>query len=264
MIGRPYHLFCIEAYPIRYLVNLKAGSTFLKTLLYRLETGWEFSEPNKVHKLNSIFLREKDLGLSAKDIRAEEFAFTTLRDPVARFRSLFNSKFYAPPASVPETSHPDNRFDEIYWYLKTHSKFDFAPKDMKTQRSNAHCLLDAIEAGFEKAEKTRTNPHWARQTGLYPAMQDGHLKVLLAEDLNLQLGVLLSPLIPDIKEILDNLGRPNQSGRKTKIPDIIDKKLTARIQDIYQDDIVLYDRFAKAWSKLDGKTLKHTDIPRAV
>jgi len=263
MIGQGHNLFCIEAYPIRYLANLKAGSTFIKTLLYRLETGLKFSQPNKIHQLNRVFPRHKHLGLTAVEIREEEFAFTTLRDPVSRFESLFKSKFFKPPTSVPETSHPNNLFDEIYWYLNNHSRFDFTPTSIKDQQSNAHCLLDAIQAGFEGEQKVRINPHWARQNALFPSMKDGQLKVLLMEDLNAQLALLLSTLIPDITEVVASLGRPNRSDGQQKIPNFLDKSLIARIEQLYDQDIILHQRFTEAWAKLDFETRTHIDIPRA-
>ncbi|HIP21979.1 MAG TPA: hypothetical protein EYG79_00040, partial [Rhodobacteraceae bacterium] len=72
-----------DSQPLNYLVTLKVGSTYLRNLIYVLDHGEMFSDIERDFPRD---LPSRDL---TKAELAQETSFFVVRDPVARFFSLY-------------------------------------------------------------------------------------------------------------------------------------------------------------------------------
>ncbi|MEP3636152.1 MAG: sulfotransferase family 2 domain-containing protein [Paracoccaceae bacterium] len=245
-------LFAIRRFPVRYLVIPKCACTYIKNVLWRLEEGENYKNPIRIHSADSQMLRASDLGITVKDVLEEEFAFAVLRNPVDRFYSLYadkvvgqGHKLYVPLRTV----------------LATKYGLDVTTDTAEGHTRNCEILLEWLASNLKSEIDLTKDAHWTPQVYRKNILKGMNLKVLLVNDLDRQLSVLLSPLVPGIDQILTNLER-NTSKKQFSRREVIVPSLRKKINTVFAQDRELFQRSRDLWKQHDGNT--HTSIPRAL
>ncbi len=222
--------------PFNCVIALKAGSTFLRNLVWVLDHGQPFSADNRSFpaQLPSRELTREEL--------AAEVSFFVLRDPVERFFSLYFDK-----AIGDETT----RFGWIAETLKANRTFHDGPDlTLDQHRENCHALTLYIKARLRGHADGPINPHWSRQiTRMQGALRFG-LQPLLLERLEPQLLQIAGGRIPALEAALDMVKSRNRTPRAVSAGDILTPALYADIVALYPEDIELYDLVKTGWEML--------------
>ena len=227
---------CAATQPFNCVMSLKAGSTFLRNLVWALDHGQPYSADNRSfpEALPSREMTREEL--------AAEVSFFVLRDPVERFFSLYFDKAIGPEAT---------RFGWIAKTLKANRSFHDGPGlTLKQHRENCHSLVLFIKARLNGQTEGPVNPHWSRQiTRMRGALRFG-LKPLLLERLEPQLLHIAQGRIPPLKAALDMVKNRNRTPRAVAAEEILTPALYADIAALYPEDIELYDLVKTGWDML--------------
>jgi hypothetical protein len=219
--------------PLNCVMSLKAGSTFLRNLIWVLDHGKPYSaEPRSFpEQLPSREMTREEL--------AAEVSFFVLRDPVERFFSLYFDKAIGPDAT---------RFGWIAETLKANRVFHDAPDlSVAQHRENCHALTLYIKARLRGHAKGPINPHWSPQTTRMRGALRFGLQPLLLEKLEPQLLQIAGGRIPTLAAALDMVKNRNRTKRVVSAEDILTPALYADIAALYPEDIELYDLVKTGW-----------------
>ncbi|MFQ6553347.1 sulfotransferase family 2 domain-containing protein [Aestuariibius insulae] len=248
-----HYLFTISNLPIRYLVIPKSGCTFVKNVLWRLEQGTIYENQIRIHKEDRNFLRAMALGLTDKDVAQEDFAFTVIRHPVDRFFSLYSDKVIG---------ERHRSFVRLRDTLLAHYDLDPDASTIEAHRANLYALASFIEENLADERHLPRDGHWTPQLGRKKRMHAANLKILLLNDLSSQLELLLSPIVPDIGEVIASLEK-NRSGRALgQKKEILDPALRRRILDIYGLDATFFSATKGRWNEIMRRDDPWAHIPR--
>jgi len=222
--------------PFNCVLSLKAGSTFLRNLIYILDQGAPF-EGNEKAFPTSLLNRE----LTREEL-AGEVSFYIVRDPVERFFSLYFDKVIG---------KPENRFVWITDKLKTHRVFHDGPElTLAQHRENAMSLLGFLGVRLRGQIKGPINPHWNKQiTRLQPAIMF-QLQPLMLEQLEPQLLTIAKGRIDGLEAAIDMVQSRNRSPRPVAVADILTPEIYHKIASLYPEDLQLYDLVKTGWSLL--------------
>jgi hypothetical protein len=246
----PGRLLSCRALPIRYLFIPKCGCTFVKNLIWRLDHGQAYHDPKRIHDVMEGFARASAFGLDEAAIRAEEHAFTILRNPVDRFLSLYFDKVvgsgwekYVPLRAVlmrhglnPEAQTPEEH------------------------RRNVMIMIDWIEVNLAGENELPREAHWTPQWYRSDVMRGFDLKLLTLTNLDQRLAFLLGDLVPGIGGIMAEMERYATNSKERK-DQVLDQKAKARINHVYRRDREIFERLRDLWR--DEKPARIQDIPRA-
>ena len=249
-----HRLFTLRRYPIRYLVIPKCGCTFVKNLLWRLERGAAHPNPLRIHDADPDFLRASDLNLCERDIRAEEYAFTVLRNPVDRFFSLYADKVigdgyktFVPLRDV---------------LLKRGLKCDAVSAADHTR--NSEIMADWLAENLSNGIDLEPEAHWTPQSYRLDVMRAFDLKLIIANQMNEQIEALLYDMVPDIRAVFSQI-EMNRSRKPFEKGEILTKNLRKRINAIYVEDRELFQKARDVWNSRTGRArvrVGHFTIPR--
>ena len=226
-----------QSQPFNCMISLKVGSTFLRNLIWLLDHGTPYSTDEKAFPsgLPSRTLTRAEL--------ADQVAFFVVRDPIARFFSLYFDKI---------VGKPENRFHFITDKLKEHRVFhdgtDLTPDQ---HRENCMSLLGFISVRLRGQMKGPINPHWNKQiTRLTPAIEIG-LTPLMLEKLEPQLLQISAGKVDGLAEALAKVRSRNRSPKPITVDEVLTSEIYQKICSLYPEDIQLYDLVKTGW-ELNG------------
>ncbi len=222
--------------PFNCLISLKVGSTFLRNLIYMLDHGEAFSTNEKEFP-TGLLNRE----LTAVEL-ANEVSFFVVRDPVARFFSLYFDKV---------VGKEDNRFPWIVAKLKEHRIFHEGPElSLEQHRENCMSLLGFLGVRLRGKTKGSINAHWVKQiTRAEKAIPFG-LHPLMLENLEAQLVQIAENRIDGLEQAISRVQSRNRSPQIASVVDILTTEMHQKIASLYPEDIQLYDFVKTGWEVL--------------
>ena len=244
-------LLSCKVLPIRYLVIPKCGCTFIKNLIWQLDHGESYVNPARVHERTRDFARVSQFNLSVDEVRAEEYCFVVLRDPVDRFLSLYFDKV---------VGEGYRKFVPLRAILRENHALEVEPATAADHTRNCHILIDWIDENLAKGNEIGRDPHWTPQHFRMETIRAFDMKVLPINDLDGHLTMLLSGVVPNIAKILEKLERYTSNSKDMK-DRVLDTALKARITQVYKRDAENYEALRRVWRKIEPKTAKK--IPRA-
>jgi len=249
-----HRLFTLRRYPIRYLVIPKCGCTFVKNLLWRLEHGETHPNPLRIHDADPEFLRASDLDLGEVSIRQEEYAFTVLRNPIDRFFSLYTDKVIGDGY---KTFVPLR--DALCEY-----GLNLQAETAKDHTRNCEVMADWLKDNLANGIDLEPEAHWTPQAYRLNVIRALDLKLMVSNQMNQQVEVLLSDLVPDLKESTSSL-EMNRSRKPFEKGEIITQDLRKRVNSIYAEDRELFQKARDGWNSRKGRAnikAGHYKIPR--
>ncbi len=222
--------------PLNYLVTLKVGSTYLRNLIYVLDHGEMFSniERNFPRDLPSRDLTKAEL--------AHETSFFVVRDPVARFFSLYFDKAIGAAGS---------RFPWMVEILVTNRVFHDVPNlTIEQHRENCMSLLGFINVRLRGHMKGAINPHWNKQIVRAEMGLKFGMKPLMLDKLDQQLITIADGRVAGLEAAMAKVKSRNRSPRPVEAEEILTPEIYAKISALYPEDIQLYDLVKTGWEML--------------
>ncbi len=222
--------------PLNCLLSLKVGSTFLRNLIYVLDNGEIFS---RVEKEFPTGLHNREL--TAAEL-AQEVSFYVVRDPVARFFSLYFDKV---------VGKEENRFPWIIEKLKAHRVFhEGVDLSLNQHRDNCMSLLGFLGVRLRGKLKNPINPHWNKQiTRVAKGIEFG-LQPLMLENLEPQLLQIADGRIEGLEQAAKMVQSRNRSPQPPVAKSILTREMHEKISALYPEDIQLYDLVKTGWEVL--------------
>lgn len=209
--------------PLAFMAVPKCGCTFLRNLAYLIDHGRPHPDPLGIQADRCLVTVE----VSARSHGGR--AFLVLRDPVARFLSLYFDKV---AGSGPHA------FPWLAERLAARGGFAAGPGlGPEAHRRNCHVLLDFIESRFAREGPEAVNGHWRPQAAFAARARPFGLALLPLGDLGPRLAALHARTIPELPALIARLGPLNPSAAR---PDILDPALEARILALYPGDRALH------------------------
>ena len=237
--------------PIRYLDIPKCGCTFIKNLFWRLDHGESYANPPRIHERTRDFARLDQFGLTVDEVCTEPYCFVVLRNPLDRFLSLYFDKVIGDGY---------RKFVPLRSTLRDNHSLNVDAKTPQDHTRNCHILIDWIEANLSTGNEMGRDVHWTSQYARIRTIRSFDMKVLSLNGLDDSLTMLLSPILPDIKNTLGNLERYTTNSKEMK-SQILNAALKDRIHQIYRRDRENFDKLHDVWQTLMPKTC--AEIPRA-
>ena len=246
----PERLLSCRALPIRYFFIPKCGCTFVKNLIWRLDHGRTHVNPKRIHDVMDDFARAAHFGLDESAIRAEDHAFTILRNPVDRFLSLYFDKV---------VGEGWQRYVPLRATLQKYG-LDVGAATPEAHRRNCNIMLDWLEVNLSEGNELPREAHWTPQWYRSDVIRGFDLKLLTLTHLDQRLELLLRDIVPEVGAILAELERyaTNSKDRKDAV---LDGKTRARINQLYRRDKELFEKLRDLWRDRDPQS--QAEIPRA-
>ena len=247
----PDRLFSTRKFPeLQYFAITKCGCTFMKNLLWRIDHGRDHADALRIHRNNRDFPKAGQLGYTVGQIRTLDYSFVILRDPVERFLSLYFDKVMGPGA---------NRFIPLRQVLLENHGLIPHPTGIDGHRANCHTLLRWLELNLAGESELRRDAHWVPQSQRFRIIRAMDLKVILLEGLAARLEMLLSPLIPDIAQLMQGVER-NTAPRPAPREALVTDALRDAINALYAQDARAAQAVAAFWAR--EKPASGRDYPR--
>lgn len=246
----PDRLLSCRDLPIRYLFIPKCGCTFVKNLIWRLDHGVSYDNPKRIHDVMDDFARASAFGLDEDAIRAEDHAFTILRNPVDRFLSLYFDKV---------VGEGWKKYVPLRATLQKHG-LDVEAATPEAHRRNCAIMIEWIEENLNGQNELQREAHWTPQFWRGELMRAFDLKLLTLTNLDQRMEMLLADLVPDIATIMAELERYATNARDQK-DSVLDNVLRGRINKVYRRDREIFERLKDVWRDSDPQRMQ--DIPRA-
>jgi len=246
----PERLLSCRNLPIRYLFIPKCGCTFVKNLIWRLDHGQTFHNPKRIHDVMDDFARASAFGLDDVAIRAEEHAFTILRNPVDRFLSLYFDKV---------VGSGWQKYVPLRATLQRHG-LNVEAATPEEHRRNCMIMVDWLEVNLSDGNELPREAHWTPQWYRGDVIKGFDLKLLTLTNLDARMEMLLRDLVPDIGAVMAEMERyaTNSKDRKASV---LDQKVKSRINQVYRRDREIFEKLKDIWR--DTKPARMEDIPRA-
>lgn len=235
-------------YPVYCLPIARCGSTFLKTLFYRLDHDTDPPDPAAIDDSPDL-LRAGDV--EPGFIAGSRFAFAVLRDPLERFLSLYFDKLaHDGPGSL----------SVIRETLRHEAGFDLAPAGLEAHRRNCHLLAGWLARNLAGRTETPVNPRWRPQSWHLKraaALSPVHLTL---DGLDWQLPMLLGPAIPDLPRIMAQVSARNRTERHPTAG-IADEALAGAVRRLYARDAELHAEAAALWDRRRAEGWENRPAP---
>lgn len=229
-------LICLspENHPIRYVATPKVGCTYLRNLLYILEHNEAYDNPLAIHVSAERTQSEATRIEIIKDV-----SFFVVRDPVARFFSLYFDKIYGSEGR--EFSWVTKRLIQHRGYI------DGSDLSIDQHRHNSNALLEYIERKFATETLSEQNPHWAPQCEVAKKAIRFGMQPLLLEDLDKQLIQIAAGRIEGLEAAMEAVPLRNHTIKPFTLDEILTTEIAQRISTLYAADQALYERVKTAW-----------------
>lgn len=217
------------------LAQPKAGISYLRNLHYALDHGRMHPRPDTI---------ENDGCLVAGQRTAAEVEggvnIVVLRDPVARFFSLYFDKVW---------SEGEASFSWIAEKLRANRRFRGKGTASSQAEHHDNCcrLLGFLETRFRERPTEGLNPHWRPQiVRVRRAGEFGFAPVML-ENLAEQLTIVADGRIRGLDHALEVTTFRNTSPKPLPASALASPEILERLHVLYGDDIALYDRIRTGW-----------------
>lgn len=226
-----------QAGTLTFMAIPKAGCTFLRNLAYLIDHGRTYPDPLAI---------QADKCLAKCDLPVEDVVarrgFVVLRDPIARFISLYFDKV------IGDGPHA---FPWIAERLVERRDFHIAPDlTVEQHRQNCFKLLNFIESQFDAQGRDAVNVHWRPQTAFAEKVSPFRLRGLVLEEISDQLPRHLDGLVPDLTRLMSRIETRNASASPVTRQALINGRLESRILELYGPDRELHASVQDAWNRL--------------
>lgn len=250
--GLSRRLFAVDRPRIYYLVIPKCGCTYVKNVLWYIQHGSFHRNPLRVHDDDDQFKRASDFGVNSDDIVQERAAFAVLRNPIDRFLSLYFDKILG------EGRH---RYVQLFKILQERRGLKIAPTTLSDHQYNLELLADWLGENIQHEIDLPREAHWTPQAFRSDVMLQFNLKILVVEKLSLGLDVLLSPIVPGIRDVLREAER-NRTDRDLARSDLLTQAIRRKVNSVYPMDRMLHRNAREVWklaSEVEGASF---EVPR--
>lgn len=219
-----------RTYPILYRRITKCGSTYLHNILNHLDGV----DPRIQQELQGIdYTDDEIMQMDAK--------FIVLRNPTARFLSLYFDKVLGAP-------------NKIGRMLIEGNKINLDPgTSLDTHRDNCNQMLNVITHTLSRETRARPNWHWRQQLFRMKEISHYGFHTITLEGLNWQLPAVLSKTIPNIANVLKEVPRRNVSKKLVTPGDIITPEMQQRLLNLYPEDFQMFEQVSSYWDDQRGK-----------
>ena len=217
------------------LTQPKAGISYLRNLHYVLDHGRMHPNPDAIENDGCLVARAR-----TADEMAEGVNIAVIRDPVARFFSLYFDKVW---------SDGDAAFGWIAQTLRANRRFRGTSEAKSQAEHHDNCcrLLGYLESRFRERPPEELNPHWRPQiVRLRRAAKFGLAPVLL-ENFAEQIGIVADGRIRGLEEAIAATTYRNVSPKPLPATSLASPQILERLHALYGDDIALYERIRAGW-----------------
>lgn len=221
---------------INTVVQPKVGSSYLRNLFYMLDHGQCHPDPANVDRDKCLVYREKSGRNMSRQVK-----FMVVRDPVQRFFSLYFDKVWG---------GSDQAFPWIAEALSKNRRFHARPDLSEAEHHDNCCrLLGYLETKFRSSEIDDLNPHWRPQSHRAARLRGLSFFGLTLDNLAPQLLMICGHRTRDLEKHLENLAFRNSSEKPIEPETLASPWIMERLQDLYGEDIALYQRIKSAWDE---------------
>lgn len=226
-------------YPIYYLAITKCGSTYMKNLFFALDNDGAHPDPNNIHEHASDLVRADFVPRWM--IRRSAYSFTVLRNPVARFMSLYFDKIYG--------EHPGN-FPDLRLDIAKEAGLDLSPGlSVEGHRTNALQFIEWLRLNIAHKTDLPVNPHWRPQMRRVKMVNHMALNFLTLEGLDWQLPIYLRGVVPEVQKAMSQIKTRNKASYPVDPAAVLTPELEATITDVYADDQAKWARADRWWNR---------------
>ncbi len=240
--GAPHsaELFTTRRYPLYYLSITKCGCTYLQNLVYHLDHDRMHHDPGNIHDYRGDMVKAGEV--PDDTIRASEFGFVVVRDPVERFMSLYFDKIWNDRAGD---------FSSIREMLVREEGLVTGPSATRADHT-ANCarFIDWVDRNLNKQTDIPTNRHWLRQNWRLRYARMFRLHALTLDGLDWQLPRFLDPLVPEVAAHMQAVTVRNTAHRPFATDEVLSDETRERINLLYANDRETYDTAAAAWETI--------------
>lgn len=239
--ARTIRVMTAGAHPLYSVSMPKVGCTYLKNLFFLLEHGEVYENPLHIHATGE----GGDITVSARaitnDVLDDGVGFIVVRDPVARFFSLYFDKVYR---SGPRS------FDWIAKKLAKNRGYVGGPDiSLEQHQINCEALLGFLRYQFTNTPVKDLNPHWRPQIETVKYVAGFDMKPLLLERLDEQLMQISGDKVAGLSDAMAKASLRNTSAKPFTNADIMTPTIARKISGLYREDQALYERVKSGWDQ---------------
>ena len=226
---KPFTLYRLKDRPVFMMAIAKSGCTYLKHLFYLLDHGENYPSGNKIHKDQSALLKATED--DHETILRTPYKFIVVRDPIARFFSLYFDKIYGQGPNA------------MHWFrAKVGDDIGLRYErdlGLAGHQENALKLAAWLRLNLNGLTVIERDFHWRPQASRYNHVKGYNPEIVLLSELKPKLTGLLSPIIPDIDEKMDSIPRHNSSQKPCDVSELLSDELEASLRRTYHSDFKL-------------------------
>lgn len=247
-----HRLFSVASPRIYYLVIPKCGCTFVKNVLWNISKGEFHANQMRIHDSDMVFLRAPDVEADVGKIRHEEAAFAVVRNPIDRFLSLYFDKIIG---------NGRREYVPLYKTLVEKHRLVEVPVTGRDNLYNLEVLANWLAENLRGGTDLHPEAHWTPQSYRFNILQQFDLKILTVDTLTLGLNLLLSPLVPDVDQILSK-AEMNRSARLLRKRDYMTVDLRRKVNSVYSRDRAFYLKAKAYWDSMLVSEPENFEVPR--
>lgn len=230
------HVLSTYRFNLNAIVIPKAGCSYVRNLFYALDHGRLHDTPNEIDNDGSL-----RTCLKGRSEIAQGTSIIVLRDPVARFFSLYFDKAWG---------QDGGDFHWIAKALKRNRRFKTS-RVLSVDEHHDNCcrLLGFLEKRMEQQSPDEQNAHWRAQYLRAEAAQEFDLKPVLLEDFEAQIKIVADGKIRGLEDQLAAVSFRNESAKPVDVEALKSAWLIDRIHTLYAEDMALYERVRAGWAQ---------------
>lgn len=212
-----------QAHPILYRQITKCGCTFVHSVLQHLD-GVP-TDPKT--RLGAD-------GYTNADVMATPARFVVIRNPIARFTSLYFDKAMGKDHAIKHR-------------LIRNKIIDPKATDLETHQENCFRLLHYIKQTLDGAPDRRPDWHWRPQLVRLSQVAPFDFHVITLEGLSWQLPAIAARTVPDITRALADMPLRNVSKKTVSTDQLMVPELQDIVQEIYPQDTEIHAHVSTYW-----------------
>ena len=222
-------------FPLNTLVMPKAGISYLRNLHYALDHGRMHPMPASIENDHCLLKVSKTSAELENQIN-----IIVLRDPIARFFSLYFDKVWSEGSSA---------FPWIAAKLEKNRRFAKGEITAEHHHDNCCRLLGYLEKRFRENKPKDLNPHWRPQSLRAVQAADFGFHPLLLERFPDQIRQVAGRRIRGLDAALDAVTYRNASSKPVSTEELKSDIVMDRLHALYGEDIALYQRIRAGWDE---------------